>query len=184
MLVIGLQSSPNEDGLTATAAQAALEGARKAGAETELIHLRQKDIQACRACDDGWGRCAREGLCIIEDDMQALRERLYEADALVLSTPVYFGEVSEVTKSFLDRVRRCERRMEQPSPLEGMAILCIAAAGGSGGGTVSCMDMLQRYCSHLHLRMFDNLPLMRRSREYVLAALPEAGKALVGFAEE
>ena len=179
MLVIGLQTSPNEDGLTAKAAKAALEGAKGAGAETELIHLRKQDIQACRACEKGWGRCAREGLCIIEDDMQALRERLYQADAIVLSTPVYFGEVSEVTKCFLDRVRRCERRMEGPSPLEGKPILCIAAAGGSGGGTLSCLQILDRYCSHLHLRVFDNVPLMRRSREYMLAALPAAGKALV-----
>ncbi len=184
MRVIAVQSSPNVDGLTATAAQAALDGAAQAGAEGELVHLCQYNIERCRQCENGWGRCLREGLCVIQDTMQPLRERLAEADAFIWSNPVYFGEFSERLKSFLDRVRRCEVHSPEPRPLAGKAVLCIAAAGGSGGGTVSCMEQFQRYASHLRWRVFDNLPLMQRSRSYVLAALPEAGKCLVEFARQ
>jgi multimeric flavodoxin WrbA len=184
MKVIAVQSSPNLDGLTATAAQAALQGAAEAGADTELVNLCRHNIERCRQCETGWGRCLREGLCIIEDGMQGLRERLATADALIWSNPVYFGEFSERLKAFLDRVRRCEVHSGEPRPLAGKVVLCIAAAGGSGGGTVSCMDQFQRYASHLQWRVFDNLPLMQRSKGYMLAALPEAGRCLVGFARE
>ena len=177
MKVIAIQTSPNVDGLTATIAQHAVDGAAAAGAETELIHLKKLSIEACRQCENGWGRCRREGLCIIEDDFQTLREVLHGADALVISTPVYFGDVSEVAKSFLDRLRRCE--LHQPGPLQGKFVLAIAAAGGSGGGTVSCQEALAGYCVHLRMRIFDLIPVTRLTREYKLQAARLAGEALV-----
>ncbi|UCH34636.1 MAG: flavodoxin family protein, partial [Armatimonadota bacterium] len=109
MKVIAIQTSPNEDGLTATMAQMALDGAKAAGAETELIHLCGASIEACRQCENGWGLCRSEGRCVIEDDFEDLRRRIGEAGAVVISTPVYFGDLSEAAKCFFDRLRRCER---------------------------------------------------------------------------
>ena len=177
MRVVGLNASPNQDGLTATMLGQVLAGATAAGAETELVHLKERELGACRQCENGWGLCAREGRCIIEDDFQALREVLHGADALVISTPVYFGEVSEVAKSFLDRLRRCE--VHQPGPLQGKFLLGIAAAGGSGGGIVSCQQALAAYCMHLRMRLFDLIPVTRLTREYKLQAARLAGEALV-----
>jgi multimeric flavodoxin WrbA len=184
MQVIAIQGSPNVDGLTSTGAQCALDGAKAAGAEVELIHLRKADIRICLACDTGWGTCRDEGECVIEDDFEPTRQRLYAADAIVLSTPVYFGETSEIVKAFLDRLRRCERGAKERSPLPGKPVLGIAAAGGSGRGTVSCAQMLERCFSHIGLRTLDILPLTRFNRDYMLAALEEAGRRLAAAAEE
>lgn len=178
MKAIAIQASPNVDGLTATIAQTALDGAAAAGAGTELIHLCKLRIEACRQCEDGWGRCRREGLCIIEDDMQSLRQRIGEADALIIANPVYFGDLSEVAKSFLDRLRRCERHT-QDSSLAGTTVLTIAAAGGGGGGGPTCLANFERYYSVLGWPVFDGMSVTRRSREYMLVAARAAGEKLV-----
>lgn len=57
MKVIGIQSSPNPDGLTCQLVKAVLEGAESRGAETELVHLNKLNIESCKAHNRGWGTC-------------------------------------------------------------------------------------------------------------------------------
>jgi multimeric flavodoxin WrbA len=178
MRIIGLNGSPNEDGLTATILKAVLEGAAEAGAAAEIINMKSRKIKTCIQCDDGWGLCRREGNCVLEDDLQEIREDLWRADALVVSTPVYFGELSEVTKSFLDRLRRVEVGGPEENKMAGKLGLGIAAAGGSGGGIVSCQVVLERYFQHLGIRVFDMIPVTRMTREYKIEAARMAGKAM------
>jgi len=185
MRILVMQASPNEDGLTAGMAKQALSGAQAAGAETELVHLRKLKLESCRACeDDGWGRCRQESLCIIEDDLEQLRSKMAAADGMVLSTPVYFGNVAEVVKNFLDRLRRCERAGPQDPKVEGRWVLAIAAAGGGGGGGPTCLVAMEHYFAHLGLPVFDQMIVTRRSRDYMLPAAREAGERLVRHIEE
>ncbi len=109
MKILAMQGSPNVDGLTAKMAKQAVAGAGAAGAKTELLALCELKLGACRQCDDGWGQCRREGTCIIDDDFDGVRQKMAAVDGIVISTPVYWGNLSEVFKSFLDRLRRCER---------------------------------------------------------------------------
>ena len=67
---------------------------------------------------------------MIDDDFQNLREKINRADALVFSTPVYFGDLSESAKRLFDRWRRCELVNRETSPLRGIPAIGIAAAGG------------------------------------------------------
>jgi multimeric flavodoxin WrbA len=184
MRILILQASPNEDGLTATMAKEAMAGAQAAGADTELVHLKEMKLDACLACEDGWGKCRRESLCIIEDDMEMVRANMGQADGVILSTPVYFGDVAEVVKNFLDRLRRCERAGPADPRVEGRWMLGIAAAGGGGGGGPSCLVSMDRYYAHLGLQMFDQMIVTRRSREYMLPAARQAGERLVAYIQE
>ena len=185
MRIVVMQASPNEDGLTASMAKQAMAGAQAAGAETELVHLCNLNLEACRACDsDGWGRCRRESLCIIEDDMELVRGKIAEAHGVVLSTPVYFGEVAEVVKNVLDRIRRCERAGPAEPKVEGRWVLAIGAAGGGGGGGPTCLVAMERYCAHLGMPVFDQMIVTRRSREYMLPAARGAGERMVSYIEE
>jgi multimeric flavodoxin WrbA len=184
MKILVMQASPNLDGLTATMAKEAMAGAKAAGAEVELVNLKKQKLEACTACDDGWGRCRRESLCIIEDDMELIRDKMAEADGIVLSTPVYFGEVAEVVKNFSDRLRRCERAGPADPRVEGRWMLGIAAAGGGGGGGPSCLGVMERYFAHMGLPIFDMMMVTRRSRDYMVPAARKAGEALVKYIEE
>jgi len=159
MKILVMQASPNEDGLTATMAKEAMKGAKSVGAECELIHLKQIKLEACLACEDGWGRCRKESLCIIEDDLEKMRTLMSEADGIVLGTPVYFGEVAEVVKNFFDRLRRCERAGPVDPRVEGRWMLNIAAAGGGGGG--GCLDPASTLPLPLLLGDVDHIHVLR-----------------------
>jgi len=176
--VIAIQSSPNLDGLTCQLAKAVLEGAEITGAETELVHLNRLNIESCKAHDRGWGTCRSEGKCLIKDDFENLREKINQADALVFSTPVYFGDLSESAKRFLDRWRRCETYRREKSPLKGKLAIGIAAAGGSGGGAVNGLHNLETYIRWLQFTIFDLVPVTQMSKEHKVDMLKVAGKRM------
>jgi multimeric flavodoxin WrbA len=185
MKVLAIQASPGEDGLTASMAKAAMAGAQAAGAEAELVHACQLKLESCRQCQaDGWGDCRRIGECVIGDDMEALRTKMSLADGIILATPVYWGDLAEVLKNFLDRLRRCERAGPNEPRVEGRWMLSIAAAGGGGGGGPTCLVSMERYYATLGLRQFDQLIVTRRSREHMLEAARKSGEAFVRYMEE
>ena len=179
MNVLIIHSSPNHEGLTAACAAAAAEGVRAAGAEVEVVHLNDLSVGLCQACNNGWGTCRTEHECQVADGFQALHAQTCAADALVLVTPVYWGEMSESAKAFTDRFRRCEATRGEASCLAGKYILAVAAAGGSGGGMITCLASMERWINHIRARVWDLIPVNRWSREYKLTAIREAAQALV-----
>ena len=48
-------SSPNADGLTASAKEQMAKGLAEAGVQVEEIHLNRKKLEHCRTCGNGWG---------------------------------------------------------------------------------------------------------------------------------
>ena len=177
MRCLAIQSSPNHDGLTSSLAQAFLRGIAAEGGEAELVHLNGLDLETCIACDDGWGRCRDEGACILEDDFEALRRKIAEADAIVFATPVYYHDLSESAKSFLDRLRRCESHGGFRN-LAGKRAVGIASAGGSGRGAVRALCNLEDYLRRLGFDVFDLVPVTRLSRDHKLEMLEKAGRRL------
>lgn len=178
MRVVVIHTSPNDDGLTAGLANAALAGATAAAAQVELVKLTELEMARCRQCNDGWYTCRDDGRCVIEDDFDALRGKVIEADAWVLVTPVYFGEPSESAKAFMDRLRRCNVGAKGEG-LKGKPVVGVAAAGGSGGGTATCLLALDRFFRHINAEVADLITVTRRSAEYKRQAVRAAAQAMV-----
>ena len=186
MNVYVISSSPNKNGLTAACASAAVTGIQSAGGIVTQVSLNDLKIGQCKACNNGWGTCQPEHHCQEEDDFQSLHASIAQADALVLVTPVYWGEMSESAKGFTDRLRRCEAtRSRGESCLFGTPVIVVAAAGGSGGGMITCLMSMERWIQHVTGRVFDLIPVNRWSRAYKLAAIHEAAYTMVhaGFGE-
>jgi len=179
MNVLVLSASPNKDGLTAACAAAAVEGIRQASGQAEEVRLNDLQIDKCHACDNGWGTCLPDHACQEHDDFQALHARVLRADALVLVTPVYWGEMSESAKAFTDRLRRCEATRGDESGLANKPTIAVAAAGGSGGGMITCLLSMERWIQHVRARTFDLIPVNRWSRAYKLVAIREAARTMV-----
>jgi multimeric flavodoxin WrbA len=114
----------------------------------------------------------------VADDFQALHARILKADALVLVTPVYWGEMSESAKALTDRLRRCEATRGGESGLALKPVLAVAAAGGTGGGMITCLLSMERWIQHVRARTWDLLPVNRWSRPYKLTAIREAARAM------
>ena len=179
MNIIVFSSSPNKDGLTAACAAAAVEGVHQAGGQAEEVRLNDRQVGMCQACGNGWGTCLDDHECQTEDDFQPLHARVLQADAYVLVTPVYWGEMSESAKTFTDRLRRCEATRGNESGLFGKPVIAVAAAGGSGNGMITCLQSMERWIEHVRARKFDLIPVNRWSREYKLAAIREAARTMV-----
>jgi multimeric flavodoxin WrbA len=106
MKIIGFTASPRKKGNTAWIVDKILEGAKEQGAETQFWYSSELDIKPCLSCygcrqGDLAGERTR---CIIKDDMQKLYDTLEQADALVLGSPVYMGQMSAQAKIFMDRL--------------------------------------------------------------------------------
>ena len=177
MKCIAIQSSPNTDGLTASSTQAVLEGFEAEGGDVELIHLNQMEIRPCLACDRGWGTC-RDGDCIQEDDLDLIRGKIAEADVLVFATPVYWQDLSESAKRFLDRLRRMETFSGRGTCV-GTRAIGVAAAGGSGNGAARALYNLEDCLKRLGLEIVDLVTLTRFSKDHKLPMLKHAGRRLV-----
>lgn len=90
------RSGGNSDGLL----EAALAGAREAGAQVQQLVLREMTIAPCRHC----GGCSDgSGNCVVQDDMQRLYEPLRRADRIILAAPVFFMGLPAQAKAMIDR---------------------------------------------------------------------------------
>ena len=100
MKILGFIASPRKEGNTAWAVNKILEGAKEHGAEIQSWSSCDLDIKPCKGCL----ACVENGKCAIKDDMQKIYDELKHADAVVLGSPVYMGQMSGQAKVFTDRL--------------------------------------------------------------------------------
>jgi len=181
MKVLSLCGSRNRNGRTARAGAALASGAASAGALCDVEFLPELDIRRCRQCDeDGWGLCRREGRCCIEDDFERLAEAVRAADALVVATPVYFGEISESIRALLDRLRRICMHEQGKAGIAGKPALGICVAGGGGGGAPACSAELVRILQICGFDVLDMVAVRRQNLDLKTQVLELTGRWLVG----
>ncbi|QAT43790.1 flavodoxin family protein [Aminipila luticellarii] len=182
MAITVVWSSPNKDGLTAAAKDRVITGILSAGYEAEEIHLNQMKMEHCRACGNGWGICRTKGQCIIKDDFAAVYEKLVQADGIVFVSAVYWHDITECMKAFLDRLRRCETARN--GFLKDKRCLLIACAGGTGLGAVECLHNLEETLKHMNMRAYDRLTVIRYNKGYMLPTLEKAGETYAARLED
>ncbi|RLF05884.1 MAG: flavodoxin family protein [Thermoprotei archaeon] len=132
-LVLGINGSPRKYGNAVKLLMVALEGAKSEGAETKVYHLYDMDIRPCLGCVSDSERLCKYP-CVIEDDMRWFYDELLKADALILSTPVYWYGVSGAVKDFIDRLTALENMIyfDGRSWLEGKVAGFIAVGNDVG----------------------------------------------------
>lgn len=172
--VVVIWSSPNTDGLTASAKDQFIKGLTKEGAEVEEIHLNKKNLEHCRACGHGWGTCSMNGTCVVKDDFATIYKSLAEADGIVWVSAVYWSDMTECFKAFFDRLRRCEATVNHV--LAEKRCVLMACAGGTGRGSLECLMQLERGLSHMGMRVYDRISVVRYNKDYILPALENAGE--------
>jgi multimeric flavodoxin WrbA len=101
MKILAINGSPRTvRSTTRRLAAFVLEGAAEAGAETEMIDLCDFRITPCTACEG----CSFNGVCVFDDDLPLIVERMKGADGIVFTSPVYIDNVSGQIKIFFDRL--------------------------------------------------------------------------------
>jgi len=98
---IGIVGSPRKNGNTEILTEHTLRAIAEEGLETELIRLAGLDIRPCNACMV----CREEEPqpCPINDDLLPIYNKMLEAEAIILASPVYFGSATALLKAFIER---------------------------------------------------------------------------------
>jgi multimeric flavodoxin WrbA len=101
MQILGIAASPRKNANSTAMVQAALAGAEKAGANTELVQLRDYMYSSCIGCE----KCRTDKKCTgLSDGMTLLYPKIEAAKGIILASPVHFYNVTALMKAFIDRL--------------------------------------------------------------------------------
>ena len=110
--------------------------------------------------------------------MDAIIDRIREADVVIFATPVYYGDLAESLRALTDRLRRCATRRVDPFGLGGRPTIGLCVAGGGGGGAPNCCVSLEKVIKRCGFDVVDMIPIRRQNLEAKLAQLTLVGQWL------
>ncbi|MGD9153805.1 MAG: flavodoxin family protein [Gammaproteobacteria bacterium] len=98
--ILIIMASPRKGGNTELLTDELIKGINNgAGAEVDLVNLRDKDIVGCKEIY----ACEKTGRCVIPDSFDEIYEKLETCDCLVIATPIFFYAPPAQLKALIDR---------------------------------------------------------------------------------
>lgn len=140
MKIIGINGSPKKIGSTTLVGlKKAMEQVKTHGFDTDIIELSSYSFTGCDACGD----CKKTGYCSINDEFSSKLFNIFndpEVKGFIFASPVYFGGVTSLMKSFIDRCVVFRRRgFDWENKVSG-----VLTVGNSrnGGQELAAMDLV------------------------------------------
>ena len=102
MKVLLINGSPRKDGNTSIALSEVAKQLSVEGIDSEIVWIGNKPIRGCIAC----GQCKEQALgrCVFDDDVcNRISGKFAEADALIVGSPVYYGQPNGALLSIIQR---------------------------------------------------------------------------------
>ena len=103
--ILAINGSYRDDGITDQTVEALTQALEAAGADVEILLLREYPVEFClncRACTQQPG--AAPGECVRHDGMQELIDKIERADCYILAAPTNFGSATAIFKRFMERL--------------------------------------------------------------------------------
>jgi Multimeric flavodoxin WrbA len=135
MSVIGIIGSPRVNGNSETIVDSVLAGAKANGKEVKKYNLNKMNMVGCQACMG----CKKNGTCIQKDGIKALLEDVKNAEAVILSTPLYFSQPTAQFRMFWDRCYSFMGMDFSPFIAGGKKLVTVVTCGSQeeAGGKVA-----------------------------------------------
>ena len=119
--VLLINGSPRADGNTFCALQEIATQLEKLGIEAEIFQIGTKPVRMCVNC--GGCRIAGSKGCIFDDDpCNAIAAKLAEADALIVGSPVYYGQPNGGILAVMQRLFFSNGQLVQNKPAAAVAV--------------------------------------------------------------
>ena len=126
MKILVINGNPKKQGFTAGMLEILRSRLADKGAEVETLQLADVRIEDCTGCF----QCLQKGTCYLEDDMNAIIEKMRAADGLVIGSPVRNGSCTACYKRFLERITYL---LGFAMHLDDTYVLAISSVGVGGG---------------------------------------------------
>lgn len=98
-MILILNGSPRKESTTMKITNELIKNSKQ---EVVIIDSYKKHIQSCDDCK----YCTKKIGCSKNDDMNAIYPLLYKTDTLIISSPIYFGAVSDQLLAIINRFQR------------------------------------------------------------------------------
>ena len=147
MKVVAFNGSPKSEGNTYHAIKILADELENQGIEVEIIHVGNKVIRGCTACNSCFK--SRNERCIIDDEVNNWIQKIKEADGIIFGSPVHFSSIGATMKSFLDRamyVASANKSLFRHKV--GAAVVAVRRSGG-----IPAFNQLNNYISYSEMLM-------------------------------
>lgn len=134
MKVLLINGSPKAQGNTALALEEMRRVFEEQGVEAELIHVGNKAIRGCVACN----YCHEHGKCVVDDLVNEAAAKFEAADGIVVASPVYYAGPNATVMAFLDRLFY-STRFDKTMKVGAAVAVCRR------GGSSASFDRLNKY---------------------------------------
>lgn len=142
MRITGISGSPNAEGNNEKVIDSALSFVKQRGYKTDKVLLSGLSVLPCADC----GTCRTKKECSIDDDMAEIYEKLETSDAIIVSSPVFFGSISAQLKALFDRTILLRRN---GFLLKGKVGGAMAVGGSRNGGQEFAINAVHAWM-HIH----------------------------------
>ncbi len=99
MNVLGISGTPRKNGNSTILLDYALRPFADAAWVVNVVRLSETTVLPCRGCD----HCVKRGECIQDDDMKRIYRYFEQCDALVVSSPIYYRNITSTLQAVLER---------------------------------------------------------------------------------
>lgn len=129
MKILVLNGSPRLNGNTRTALLEIVQGIKHNMLESalELIDVSEHKLSGCTHCD----ACKQNGgICTTPDESAIIIQKIYDADAVIFGSPVYFWGISAQLKMVVDKLYSKDEQLRlQAPPKKKFGLVAIGEAG-------------------------------------------------------
>jgi len=161
MDILAICGSPRKKATTNSVLEAVLAGTGRSHEVLWPAFMKIGHCVGCQKCKD-----VTPGKCWQDDDMTMAVEKMFEAKALIVASPTYFGNVPGPLKNFIDRsVVTCNTGKGDPwiggteghgtRPLKGKrAMILVVSGGGDHEKTAANIRLLLDYYEYVTVGEF------------------------------
>ncbi len=185
--IIIIDGGPRKTMNTASMLERFAEGVRSAGADVDVHTYRLYDLtfKGCMSCMACKVKDRASNVCRFRDALTPVLDDIADADGLVVGSPIYFSEVTALTRAFLERLvfpwlSYNDYSLTAPKRMPVALIYTMNANAEQAKGVYQCMSIVEGCLARAlgqpeHIDAYNTYQVANYAR-YELAGFPEPMK--------